>query len=202
MYALFAFVGLGSTLFHMTLRYWGQLFDVLPMMLGSLALTYSIFMCDSKPNVSYWKTDAFFIIWGLVTCFVYLVLKIHFFFFWSYGGQVILSAVIGYQKCKKWGDPLSSYLLKGAIMVYSPGWILWFVDQHYCHVTQPFHLHSIWHVCAGYGSYLGIYSAVCLRAHFLERQCQLKMTKLCRTIPLSHYVIYVDGKETPLKKDE
>lgn len=194
-YVFFGIVGLGSALFHMTLRYWAELFDVLPMMVGSLCLAYAVIMCDSKPNVSYWKTDTAFIIWGLVSCFVYLVINVHVFFWISYGIQTLMSVVLGYQKCKKWADPLSKYLFKVAVMIYIFGISLWIIEPLFCNITQPFQLHAVWHLCAGYGTYLGIYCTVSMRCRYLARQCQLKMAKLCKTVPITHYLIYVEDED-------
>lgn len=192
---LLGIVGLGSALFHMTLRYWGQIFDVLPMMMDSVSFGYCLYMTDSEPNVSYWKTDLTFISWALFICFMYLYTKIHLLFFLIYGVQTVATIIVGYRKTKRWANPLAIYLFHIAWCLYGIGWALWVIDQNFCEFTQPYHLHSIWHLCAGYGSYCAIYSCVVTRAAFLSQKCKLKMLRLCHVVPVSHYVVYVQNEE-------
>lgn len=185
----------------MTLRYWGQLLDDSPMYLGSLSATYCIYMCDSKPNVSYWKTDTAFVIWGLASCFVYIFVMIPGFYIVCFGTQTTLALVIAYFKSSKvqWATPLSSYLLVGFFSVVATGSFIWISNRVYCSVTQPYQLHSIWHLCSGYGAYLAAYFTVSIRAQFLDRKCELRMIKLCNIVPVFHYLIYAE-EEADLAK--
>ena len=179
----------------MTLRYWGQLLDIVPMMLGSLMVTYNYYMVDSKPNVSYWKTNVLFVAWGLFTSLAMIFSRIHLIFMVCFSGQTaIMMLKIMYLKKQKCTSTLSSYLITMCLTSYFCGLSLWLFEQKYCRYTQPLHLHSIWHLFAGFGCHYSIYVSVILRAQFLKQHCALKMVKMCGAIPVSHYLIYVDDK--------
>eukprot|EP00484_Ammonia_sp_Unknown_P004483 CAMPEP_0197055528 /NCGR_PEP_ID=MMETSP1384-20130603/67361_1 /TAXON_ID=29189 /ORGANISM="Ammonia sp." /LENGTH=266 /DNA_ID=CAMNT_0042489141 /DNA_START=29 /DNA_END=829 /DNA_ORIENTATION=+ len=195
-FLLLGSVGIGSAAFHLTLRYWGQLFDELPMMLGSLALLYCIYMTDSTPNQSHWKVTAFFIAWGSLQIYLYLFYQWYFLFLLNYGGQTLAQAVFGYTKCKRLANATCRRLFGLAIYIYLCGLTLWLVDQKYCHQLQGLiNLHAFWHIFAGYASYLAVFTAIVCRAKFLNKKTELKLAKLCEAVPIAHYIIFADDKE-------
>lgn len=186
------FVGVGSALFHATMRYWGQLFDEVPMMLGSLSLLYCIYTTDLSPKQSHWRISTMFISWGLLNVYLYIFQQQYALFLINYGGQTLISVIFGYTKCRPFSTPLSNKLFFCCVGIYAMGLSCWIIDQRWCSLMQPFQLHAFWHICAGYGSYLGVYCSVICRGQFLKYATKLKICRMCSTVPIAHYIIYVD----------
>ena len=185
-------VGIGSLFYHMTLRYYGQLFDELPMMLGSLCLLFCIFMTDSIPNKSNIKIILIFIFWGILQIYLYIIYKWYWLFLLNYGGQTFCQIIFGYTKCKKFANNLCKKLFISCISLYLIGLFLWIIDQKWCKQLQKYQLHAIWHLCAGYASYLAIYTAIVCRAKYLNLYTNIKLIKICNTLPIAHCIVFVD----------
>eukprot|EP01083_Nonionella_stella_P094803 266094_1 len=187
-------VGLGSAAFHMTLRYYGQLFDELPMLLGSLSLLYCIVMTESTPNTSNHIIALLFISWGIFQIYVYIVYKWYIVFLLSYGGQTLVNIIFAFKNCRKLSSRLATVLYLWSVCIYGCGLALWFMDQRWCNQLQSYQLHAIWHLFAGYASYLSVWTAMVLRGKFLNRIAKLKSIKLFGAIPVMHYLVVEKGK--------
>ena len=184
--------GLGSAAFHCTLRYYAQLLDQTPMLVGSIALLYCIIMTDSIPGKSYPKITNFFIAWGAFSMSLNVIIKNHLLFLLNYGTLVLCIFGFGCIKFRKYSSTLSVKLFLWSTIIYSGGFILWFIEKEYCQKVGFLKFHSIWHICAGYGTYFMVFSAMVCRATFLKHRTKLRLVKLCNTVPVLCTIISKD----------
>ncbi|RWS09064.1 alkaline ceramidase 3-like protein [Dinothrombium tinctorium] len=182
-YTLLTAVGIGSWLFHMTLKYEMQLFDELPMLWGSLFLVFvlaTIAFPYLEDNLTF-KMGLF--VYGIIATTIYLTLKHPLLFQFSYGLLVafILYLNIYVSRFKRCNAKLF-YL---SSLLYYTGFLIWNIDNIFCdylhrlremipQVLVPFtQAHAIWHCFAGYGSYIHIYFCAQARALELKRKVRL-----------------------------
>jgi hypothetical protein len=123
--------------------------------------------------------------YGLVSTFVYLVLKTPLLFQISYGLLVTIIlyldiCVIKYKRCDK-------CVFYAAAILCCTGFVLWIIDNTFCDYLQelrklipfifsPFtQFHALWHCLAGYGSYLNI--VFCAHSRALTRNQNFVLIK-------------------------
>lgn len=176
----FGLVGVGSSLFHMTLQYRYQLLDELPMVYVTCIPAWSIF-CDQlifmNHSLSVWKE----ILVGIcvfmganILTWIYLVYKnptIHQAGYAVINLIVITLALSLTSKCVK--NPkhkknLHMIMILG-ISLFFTGYIAWLLDIHFCSVWiylrrnylrlplgVTLELHGWWHLLTGAGVYFWI----------------------------------------------
>lgn len=181
-FASLLIVGLGSWLFHMTLRYEMQLLDELPMVWGGSILAYCMYQVRTPPN----QTNIWLATTLAVTCFaytaIYLVWKhpvIHFFAY----GCIVASLVVLDFNVMRWQYNVSvfkCYVL--GFILQMLGVIVWNIDTLACPQIETIRqkmpaalaplsqLHGWWHIFAGYATYLHILSCICHRQIYLKRK--------------------------------
>ena len=170
-------------MFH-TLRYYAQLMDQTPMLIGSISLLYCIIMTDSIPGKSCRKISIFFIAWAIFSMSLNVIIRNHLLFLINYGAVTISIFLFGCVKFQKYSSGLSKRLFFWSSSIYIFGFCLWFIEKEFCQTVGFLKLHSIWHICAGYGTYLMVFSAMCCRANFLKHHTRLRLLKLCNTVPV------------------
>jgi len=184
-------VGIGSWLFHMTLRYGMQITDELPMVFGSCFFIYTLFEnCEPSGQTNFPLAIGLFL-YSLIAIVVYLFVQNPVFFQTIYGLTVF--ATIGralfnikyLPPCRKvW------YLYFTSSASYLIAFCLWNVDQIFCHdlrnirvglanissILAPFsQLHALWHLLAAHATYQSIIFNCLARQIYLGRPCQLKV---------------------------
>lgn len=164
LYSFFTLVGVGSILFHGTLRFPFQVLDEVPMLWTSYALAYIMLEPDSLKKKYGWHLSWVMTIWAATATILSCTHgKFQFYFFQtSYLiNQIFALSTVSHYAFNNarakgtgplWGIALRFYIL--AVVV-------WLIDLNFCHVLSdpsvlPVNpqLHAWWHVFAGYGSYV------------------------------------------------
>jgi len=175
-------VGFGSSSFHATLRTQEQMYDEVPMILGSGALLYTILSMKTPKGQTNWG----YIVALTVVCSAllinYFMVDNAIVFQTSYGILVVLIQILGmrtilyledvtgnaanaahFEKCKA----TAKSLFIRALLTYTAGYILWNIDMNFCDqltvirekVGAPFSVlfqfHLWWHLLTGLGTYSG-----------------------------------------------
>jgi dihydroceramidase len=161
-FAALALVGLGSMGFHGTMLQSAQASDELPMIYGSLVFVYCL--VDRNPSTSHrarWWQLAFAAYAVAFTVGYFAFTDYFTLFIVSYGGLVTLLVVgcIGVA----WGEQgsvMHRRLIGSAALFFLGGVFLLWIPEHVilgcAHPLQRFHLHAVWHLAAGLGTYLGV----------------------------------------------
>lgn len=195
----FLLVGIGSWLFHMTLKYQFQLLDELPMIGTALIGFYAIF----EHNLSRARAIAlgsFTVAMGAGVTWYYLVNKNPIFHEVAFG--LITFAVIA----RSWHLLYSvvddaqarkhlTYMASCGAVFFLSGFALWGIDRAACKpLTEakhyvglpwgfPLELHGWWHLGTGTGVALYINFLTYLRLHLTHRQDEFELVYWCRLWP-------------------
>jgi len=173
-------VGMGSALFHCTLRKTGQMLDEVPMVWGNHALLYSSMLIRHKGSSP-------LVLWGLVLSAVLLtVIYVYFQYFITF--SIMYGLTLTYQ-----AKLVAGWISEGfARNIYTPTWLciylsaglyfgglaLWCIENLFCNRVQTLNLHAIWHIGAGMGTYYLNLLLMIQRLHFKSRRLQLVSTPL------------------------
>jgi len=173
-------VGIGSALFHCTLRKAGQMLDEIPMVLGNHAILYSSILARKKassPMVLYG-----ILLSGLLHTIIYLYFQWFTIFVVLYALGWIFQAKIlwgwmreGFARNIFPQTWLCIFLTFGC---YLGGLVLWSIDNVFCDSVQGLQLHAIWHVSAGIATYYWNLVLMIQRLHFQKKQPELRRTPL------------------------
>ena len=181
------FIGIGSWMFHMTLRFEMQLLDELPMLYGSSYMVYC------RYTARYSSLDGGAYILGIllslncaVVTIVYLITKEPKFFQVMFSVIVLIGLIISlYHAYTRYSRLGAKFILVG-LVVTSIAFILWNIDNNFCdHLTNTrlrilkpdpvlkylaplTQLHGLWHLLSGYAYYLQVYACVHQRLLFLN----------------------------------
>lgn len=181
LHLLFLIVGLGSTVFHMTLKHSMQLLDEVPMIWGSCYMLYCMHMVREKPDAVN-KTVAVFL-WTYCIGFVavYLSVPNPLVFQALYGTVVFVMIGQAVRTIRIQNNPQVMSLYTASVLFYLAGFILWNLDNHQCDtlksmraylpsLLQPLlQFHAWWHVLAGYATYLNIQHCLHHRLTYLQK---------------------------------
>lgn len=205
-YIFLCLVGIGSSCFHMTLKYEMQLFDEIPMIWGSLILLYCLLtllypIIDNSITASL-ITKTCLILYGIVSTFTYLGFKTPLLFQISYGFLVTIMLYLDI--CVVKYKPCDVRVFYAASILYYTGFVLWNIDNMFCEyldqmrqlipsIFGPFtQFHALWHCMAGYGSYLHIIFCAQSRALTLNQNvvliCDWTGIKLKNKYPLKKLI--------------
>ncbi|KAH3680649.1 hypothetical protein WICMUC_000206 [Wickerhamomyces mucosus] len=165
----FMLVGIGSWLFHMTLKYEFQLLDELPMIYATCIPIWSVFSEGQSQLISIWI--------GIFTLFgAYLLTSIYLYFKDPTIHQVTYALLNVFIIIKSLSLTYSQIndltirkklikLMKLGIIIFLIGYILWNLDVHLCSnwisirrfIGMPYgfllELHGWWHILTGLGVY-------------------------------------------------
>lgn len=184
-FACLIVVGLGSVLFHATLRRWAQATDELPMLYTTLVLLYNMADLDGGWNLSYdtshqrhyitnhwshrWQMKLFLLSIGIINNIIYVYAPSLFLVFaCTYVGLI---CTLNYLMVRAffWGLPSSEFrtarkLYKWGAALYLAASGVWITELALCHhLPSWFLLHSLWHVSAGIATYLIIQTQIAWR---------------------------------------
>lgn len=161
-YFIFIVVGLGSALFHGTLRREFQLLDELPMVWGNSIFIYVVKCMYNKLGAPTRSA----LIWSLAGITALASLCIIFFdkedqtiFLLTYGSGVCYLLYESRKMNKALNPKKKVLLMETAILFYVGGFFLWLCDRLFCrniiaglHVRSMY-LHCFWHLGAGIGTF-------------------------------------------------
>ncbi|XP_065181548.1 alkaline ceramidase 3-like [Sycon ciliatum] len=162
-----ALIGLGSTLFHMTLKYTMQLADELPMLYGTAALLYCVIELpkarSEAPNTVF--AIALFSLTTVVSI-AYVVRRDPIIFFSCYTIYTTALVILGTVAMYRYGNAESRFLGYSALGSYALGFTLWAYENSHCPTVEEWRLglgpvlgvftqlHAFWHLLAAMGGYL------------------------------------------------
>ncbi|OBA19991.1 alkaline phytoceramidase [Metschnikowia bicuspidata var. bicuspidata NRRL YB-4993] len=198
----FLLVGVGSWLFHMTLRYEYQLLDELPMIYATCIPFWSVFSELRDGKGSLYVGVSTFVAANLLT-WIYLKFKDPTIHQAAYG---LMNAAIVFRSYRLTRDHVpnrdSAAILNRTmftgVLIFGLGYILWNMDIHLCEyaraarreVGMPYGFllegHGWWHLLTGtgvyfylvYEEYLRCWLTGTQRFYLLERKCFLPVVVL------------------------
>lgn len=173
-------VGVGSTLFHMTLQFWGQMTDELPMVYSSCAFIYSLKLIEGEKRKSDKSLVGLLIIYSVLFSALYLTFPYPIIHQVLYGFMIVIMIYLGLLPILKTKDPVSIKLFLNGVIIFLIAFILWNIDNHFCSTLQQFResapsyinplsqLHGWWHILTGYATYLNIQFSLYNRLKYLQ----------------------------------
>jgi len=175
-------VGIGSSMFHMTLQYWAQLLDELPMVYSSCTFIYSLYMINSEEGEnSLWLT-ASLIFYSLFTTVIYLLLPFPIIHQFLYGLTVVVMVYLAAKLLLQTEDKPNRIMFVAGVMTFLLAFGLWNIDNFFCTSIEKFRqtmlsklisplsqLHGWWHLLTGYATYMNIQFCVYNRAKYLDQ---------------------------------
>lgn len=189
LYLLLLITGIGSWMFHMTLRYTSQLMDELPMVWGSAYMVYCLHRVRRSPQEKTTKVAVLVSAYTLIVTIMYIVTKNFTVFEASYGILVFLMLSHDLRLNTHQKTKVGLQIFITGLFMYGIGFALWNVDNRFCdnlkHIRSslPYgflapltQLHGWWHLLAGYASYLHIQSLLHHRQKFLKDDIVFKIT--------------------------
>ncbi|XP_039251628.2 alkaline ceramidase 3-like [Styela clava] len=182
-------VGVGSWLFHMTLKYEMQLLDELPMIYGTALLIYTLHHTTSNSKYSSNSDIVIPVSYCLTASVVYVTMRNPILHQTFYGLLVFLLIGKSVQTCNQ--QPRIIPYAAISFCLYLIGFILWNVDNICCNsvrlmrynvdpgyepVTQ---LHAWWHLFSGAATSLQIVFCAYARALHCKKKCSVEMWYYC-----------------------
>ncbi|KAF4675152.1 Alkaline ceramidase 3 [Perkinsus chesapeaki] len=190
-YVIMIFIGLGSTLFHGTLRRLGQAMDEIPMLWMSLTsfwiiLFYNAPKRDTKAHRWAWVFTSLAI--GLTA--VYLsTWKMYLIFVATYTSATAVGTCLVLYRCYSHRGPsrvIAWRFLEVGLAVYLTATVMWTLDYLFCDYLKPFYLHAIvWHTFSVTGAHLSLQAMVALRSDALNVGSHTEM--FCKVLPMVGY---------------
>jgi len=176
-------VGVGSTMFHMTLKWSMQLLDEIPMVWSSLAFIYCQHMVASGPGERAPAMAATLALYGATFTCIYLTFPIPLIHQVMYGLLVfwMIYQALAILQASNYHQPSLRMFLSG-ILMYGTGFLLWNLENELCPLVQGARaalppllapltqLHGWWHLLAGYATYMNIQFCLYHRLHHLHME--------------------------------
>lgn len=182
----FALVGIGSWLFHMTLKYEYQLLDELPMIYATCIPLWSVFSEDKSQSMS-WAIGWSIVIGSNLLTAIYLHFKdptIHQVAYALINVLIIIRShllTLKYVKNEADRKRLFKIMVSG-VATFLTGYFLWNLDVHFCSswigirrvlgipLGFLFELHGWWHILTGTGVYYYVVYLEYLRLFIIKRE--------------------------------
>lgn len=178
---LFLIVGLGSTVFHMTLKHSMQLLDEVPMIWGSCYMLYCMHLVREKPGSVNKSVATFLTTYCIAFVAIYLIVPNPLVFQTLYGTVVVMMVLQAIRTIQLQYSYQVMSLYTASVLFYLAGFILWNLDNHLCDtlislrsylpsMLRPLlQFHAWWHVLAGYATYLNIQHCLHHRLTYLRK---------------------------------
>jgi len=181
-------VGIGSFLFHATLRYWAQWLDELPMLYGNLVCCYIIIEHEKLNKHRF--LPIFLAAFGVGLTILYVGFPQYYGVFMSvYTMTCVIITVLAIHRINQLPKkkPTTKLLIRIYVLStlsYATGFIIWVTENTFCaSIPQWLHLHAWWHILAGLGCYLWLQAMVVFRA------IRLGSKPRTESFPLLHVVV-------------
>lgn len=188
-YASLFVIGLGSVMFHATLRYEMQLMDEVPMIYGTAVIGYCVYQLREPPGRSNWLLVLFLAAYCLLFTVVYLVFKDPYIHEGMFLVMVFTILLVGARRNLGSSTSPSTVALGAAgLVMYALGGLTWNVDNHFCRrlgqARSPYgplppaarpltQLHAWWHLFSGLGTYLLLLAGLTMRLRILKRDFEV-----------------------------
>lgn len=157
-------VGIGSTIFHGTLRRSAQMFDEIPMLISNVVFLY-YFLENARVRKYRWSKVLCSSVVSVIIL-LYVLTKNYAFFITvtTITELAVLGVTIVTIACTDTPTP-ANRLFTWFVALYGVGFFLWMLDNQYCAVVAHWYLHAWWHLLAGFGTYCYILFFLTLRRH-------------------------------------
>lgn len=183
-FGMFVVVGVGSFLFHATLLRPMQLLDELPMIWANSIFIYILAQMEqpceldvplSPPKMQAQARRRRWLVLGLLLKVVVMSVSVVLFdsedqniFLVCYISGLMFIVLRSLALNRAYNVPglkvspelqsirRSVVLMELSNICYFLGLCAWILDRLYCPVVAPLHLHSLWHLCAALGTFLGV----------------------------------------------
>ena len=186
-FILLLLVGIGSWMFHMTLRFDMQLLDEIPMMWCGSYIVYCLYKSRCSKSTNRTKIVST-LLWSncLLGTILYLFNKNPIFFQTIFGLIVTFGIILSFHYNYNHYTSLGMKLSIAAVIFTLVGFLCWNIDNLYCdqvtslrnEVLKPrkslkflsplTQLHGWWHLFAGFATYSQILSCIQHRLFFLN----------------------------------
>eukprot|EP00092_Neocalanus_flemingeri_P007753 GFUD01008371.1.p1 GENE.GFUD01008371.1~~GFUD01008371.1.p1 ORF type:complete len:272 (+),score=72.00 GFUD01008371.1:154-969(+) len=179
-FSLLLLVGVGSSLFHMTLKYSMQLMDEIPMVWSTCAFIHSLYMTKSKPGEKGLTALCLLTLYSTLFTLIYSTWQHPLIHQVMYGILVVVMILQAVSLLYYERDMVSLKLFVFGLVLYGGGFLLWNIENQFCATVQsirrsspsflkPFtQLHGWWHIMAGYATYMNIQFSIFQRLRFLK----------------------------------
>jgi len=161
-------VGVGSTMFHMTLKYSMQLLDEIPMVWSSCVFIYLQHMVDSKKGETSWKMVGMLLAYAVSFTVIYLTWSYPIIHETMYGILVVymIYQAVGILRTQYNSSSFKLFII--ATLMYGTGFLLWNLENEFCGIVRSVRsglpsplapltqLHGWWHLLAGYATYMNV----------------------------------------------
>lgn len=189
--SLVGMVGLGSSAFHGTLLYTGQIMDELPMVYASLSFLYAILEMESTEKGPIYKHAAPILIsfCALFTA-VYLYLPSFFLFFVVAYIGCVLTLVYRCSIIFRNPNTLKSQkiFIVSSVSLYIGGWLFfWIPEIIFCDHIQALNFHAWWHVSSTLGAFIMVVFSIYQREIVRGRKPELTYATVLG-VPILPYV--------------
>jgi len=186
-FLMFIVVGGGSAAFHGTLRRSMQMMDELPMVWGNSVFSFVLLTMEDSVNHARSLEAAILVVVTIAASFAISYLDE------SAGGQDLFLAVYGlgvvYLVLRsraldlKYNSKGTLLLLETSHLFYAGGLVLWLCDRNFCSSVRSLHLHALWHLGAGIGTYTSVLFWMWTRNEVLQRK-----QKILGSTPLDRWI--------------
>merc|ERR1719334_2823011 len=129
---LFLIVGIGSTLFHLTLKHSMQVLDEVPMIWGSCYMIYTMHMVHKRSGDVSYAAAILLSLYCIVFAAVYLVLQNPAIFQAMYGAVVVFIILQAIYTLHIQYSQAVMRLYSASVGLYAAGFLLWNLDNHQC----------------------------------------------------------------------
>ena len=186
-FILLLLVGVGSWMFHMTLRYEMQLLDEIPMMWCGSYIVYCLYRSRCIGFTKEARIVGFILVAHCtIGTLLYMANKNPIFFQTMFGLVVISGVSLSIYQNYRHYSPLGWKLSKAAVIFTIIGFLFWNLDNLYCdqlsnirerrlrehsiltYLSPITQLHGWWHIFAGCATYAQILSCIEHRLLFLD----------------------------------
>lgn len=172
------FIGIGSFLYHGTLRRFGQVLDELPMIIWLYSVLYELINIKKKNNFQY---GSIIIYACIIHSILYFVLNDQYILFLS-TFVILCSLVINYLMNEIVYDFIEyiNYInmYTWVLFVFWISIILWCIENlccNSCFFMKSLNLHAIWHLGGAYVFYMFDIGIIFLRGYYLKYNPQFKL---------------------------
>lgn len=179
----FITIGLGSCLFHATLRRSAQALDEIPMVLANFVFVFCLARPDAEMSQ---KLNIALLFVSFVLVVLYVVVEAYAVFFCMYGG-VVVYLVLKSAHIVFWNLPaaksknarVARRLFILGFGMYGLGFALWIADNVACSKLGFGHLHILWHAFACMGTMVFVLSLIAFTMDQDGLSVSLRAKTLC-----------------------
>ena len=190
-FSLVELEGVGSTLFHASMRFHMQLLDEIPMVVGNSALLFISLEDEVKRKWPGPGLPVALAAFAAALTTVYLSFpSLYIIFLFGYSSIVVVLVSLSAQKYRSGRlSPTSRSIFLWSIASYGLGSVLWLSENALCaHIPKWLNLHAWWHLLAGFGTYYFIEFGIAVRADREQRPFRLGTT----AIPVPFVEVKID----------